>query len=337
MSSLLLLLLSFVQAGTVSGRLFQPDGKPAVGVRVSAVEASDRVSLMSVTQTDSTGSYKLENVPPGRYYIQAGTLGDPSYYPGTPDPDKATVVSVMGSAVLNSVDFSFAQWDNILKSTRAPVAGSEAEFSGKLRAASGVSFLQNVVVVLTNTQSAARFMTSTDKDGTFEFRNLPPSEYTVGFFSPANSGYNGNGYEEAQTSVVLHRSEALVEDIQLRLVMPAANARQRPDWYVPPPPRRASATLGPGAAIAARGIVDAAPPVYPEAARNANLKGAVAIRIHIGKDGELMWVRVQSAATEPILARAVLDAVNQWHFQPFRRNDEVLEGEMVFTFNFPPD
>jgi hypothetical protein len=277
MTGFALLLLSLLQVGTINGRLLQPDGKPAAGVRVAAVEAPGRVSLMSVTQTDTDGRYKLENVPPGRYYIQVGAISEPSYYPGTADPGKATVVQVTGSAPLNGLDFSFVKWNNLLKTTRTAGTGATAQFSGTVRAASGVSFLPNVVVVLTNAQSSARLMTSTDKEGAFKFVEVPAAEYALEFFSPADSGYNGNGYEQFRTSMTLNRGDSLFEDIQLRLVMPNASARQqRPDWYAPAPRREGGASMSPGMALAVRLIVDAAPPVYPESARQANLKGSVA-------------------------------------------------------------
>ncbi len=334
----ILLALSLVQAGTINGRLLQPDGNPAVGVRVAAVEAPDHVSLMSVAQTDGNGRYRLENVPPGRYYIQVGPISEPSYYPGTADPGKATVVQVAGSAPLNGFDFSFVKWSNILKTTRTLGTSSTSQFSGTVRAASGVSVLPNVVVVFTNTKSSARFMTSTDKEGAFKFGEIPAAEYVLEFFSPADSGYSGNGYEPLRTSITVNRGEAVSQDIQLRLVMPNASARQqRPDWYAPPPPRQGGVSMGANMAIAVRLIVDPAPPIYSESARQANLKGSVALRIRVGKAGELLSARIQSASTEPVLARAVLDAVGLWHFQPYRRNDEPVEAETTLTFNFPPD
>jgi TonB family protein len=337
MTNLILLLLSLAQAGTINGRLLRADGNPAVGMRIAAVEASDRVSMMSVTQTDSAGRYRLEGVPPGRYYIQAGPLGASSYLPGTPDLAKAMVVVVTGSAPVVARDFSFTQWSNILKTTRMPGAGDMAHFSGRLRAASGVSFLQNVVVVLANAQSKARFMTSTDKDGAFEFSDLPAAQYSVEFFSPTNSGYRGGGYEGFPSSIVLNRGESLFEDIQLRMVMSAAIVRERPDWYAPPPPRVAGVSMGESMAFATQKIVEYGPPVYPESARQADLRGVVSLEVCIGKDGSLLWTRIRSLSAEPVLAQAAVDAVNRWRFQAFRRNDEFVESRTTVTFNFPPE
>jgi hypothetical protein len=50
--------------------------------------------LAGLTQTDSDGRFRLENIPPGRYYIVLDPLDVPSYYPGVTKPDRATIVTV---------------------------------------------------------------------------------------------------------------------------------------------------------------------------------------------------------------------------------------------------
>ena len=97
MAALLLNLLLFLQGipiaqgqgGTVAGVLRNASGVPAAGVRVSAMaqpdsaqELSSAAALVSIAETDEAGRYRLENVPPGRYYIVAGRVDFPTYYPG---------------------------------------------------------------------------------------------------------------------------------------------------------------------------------------------------------------------------------------------------------------
>jgi hypothetical protein len=63
-------------------------GLPASGIRVAAMAlqdaSQDRVSasMVSITQTDAAGRYRLEDIPPGRYYIVAGRVDLPTFYPG---------------------------------------------------------------------------------------------------------------------------------------------------------------------------------------------------------------------------------------------------------------
>src|SRR5262245_48069427 len=76
------------QTGVMTGQLLSPSGNPATGVRVSAMSAPNPKDptgggvLVSLAQSDSSGKFRLENIPPGDYYIQAGLLDSPNYYPG---------------------------------------------------------------------------------------------------------------------------------------------------------------------------------------------------------------------------------------------------------------
>src|SRR5437762_18922 len=77
------------RAGTISGSLHAKDGSPLVGVRVAAMVIPDPGALdtdsliyASLAKTDLQGRYRLESVPVGRYYLTAGFVTLPTYYPG---------------------------------------------------------------------------------------------------------------------------------------------------------------------------------------------------------------------------------------------------------------
>ena len=114
MKNILLALLLFQGApmGVVTGIVRSPDGKPAAGVRVYAMQvregaeaANNGTVLESISQTDESGKYRLE-VPAGRYYIAAGSLEMPTYFPGTPDVAMARVISITSAAVIEAIDFA---------------------------------------------------------------------------------------------------------------------------------------------------------------------------------------------------------------------------------------
>ena len=94
--------------GIVTGILKTTDGKPAVGVRVSAVDIDDTSasSLLSVAETDSAGRYRLINVPIGHYYIVAGRLHDLHFYPEGADRSKATQIEVEAARTRADVNFT---------------------------------------------------------------------------------------------------------------------------------------------------------------------------------------------------------------------------------------
>ena len=119
MMKLLLSLLLLLQAnrpgpptGTITGVVRNNAGTPAVGVRVYAMALSDGKDgltpgtvMESLSQTDETGRYRLE-VPAGRYYIAAGSVDSPTYFPGTSDVSRAQVISITSAVAIENIDFS---------------------------------------------------------------------------------------------------------------------------------------------------------------------------------------------------------------------------------------
>ena len=100
------------QSGVVSGRLhFTGATEPPPIVRVAAIPAETDVPaadsiLIGIATSDATGNFRLEDVPPGRYYIMAGFVAAPTYYPGVTRISDARVVTVTAGSVLTGVDFA---------------------------------------------------------------------------------------------------------------------------------------------------------------------------------------------------------------------------------------
>jgi protein TonB len=73
-------------------------------------------------------------------------------------------------------------------------------------------------------------------------------------------------------------------------------------------------------------------PVYPVIARSAHVSGEVLVRLTIGLDGN-----VKSAVVEkgpPMLRGAVLDAVKQWRYKPYKLDGKPEEVETLVTVKF---
>jgi TonB family protein len=73
-------------------------------------------------------------------------------------------------------------------------------------------------------------------------------------------------------------------------------------------------------------------PIYPEAARQANRQGVVALDVVVGTDGAVVDVRPISGPDE--LAPAAVDAVKWWRFQPYRVNGQAVQVKTTLAVDF---
>ena len=99
--------------GAVAGMLRLHDGIPASGVRVAVMappsagrgEPQGAGTLVMQGQSDDSGKYRLDGVPPGRYYVVAGKLDAPTFYPGVREFAKARVINVGPKTTVGDIDF----------------------------------------------------------------------------------------------------------------------------------------------------------------------------------------------------------------------------------------
>ena len=73
-------------------------------------------------------------------------------------------------------------------------------------------------------------------------------------------------------------------------------------------------------------------PTYPEEARRANLQGIIALDIVVGRDGSVVSMRALNGPD--ILARASMDALRWWKFEPYRVNGEPAVVETTVAVEF---
>jgi hypothetical protein len=158
--------------GTVTGRLLSADGSAASGVRVMAVPVSNSGEgnpaevLEAITQSDASGAYRLDHLSPGRYYIRAGLVDLPTYYPGSTNPNEARVITVARGSTQSGIDFSLLRTAGVKLSGRV-VLDPRQQPSPELRRvmlARGAPFVAEA---------------PTDETGKFEFSRVPPGSYSV--------------------------------------------------------------------------------------------------------------------------------------------------------------
>jgi hypothetical protein len=158
------------QSGTITGVLKDAAGRPAPGVRVGAIPVPDSAgdltstsAMVSLAATDEAGKYRLENIPPGRYYVAAGRVDFPTYYPGTTALARGTVIAIAPKVVVDGIDFSMQDSSARVAGPETPNANSALNFSlgieakveggGKLPVFSPGGFLS---IRLTNTSNGVR-------------------------------------------------------------------------------------------------------------------------------------------------------------------------------------
>lgn len=87
-----------------------------------------------------------------------------------------------------------------------------------------------------------------------------------------------------------------------------------------------------GGNIKSPALVQRVDPVYPLAAKQAEVQGTVTLRVVIGKDGAPRMISVVNG--DPLLIDAAVDAVWQWRYKKSQLNNVLVEVESIATVNF---
>jgi len=162
-----------VGTGTIEGRVVTADGKPITEIRVSAIEiAPDSQSvttpstLTRIVQTGSDGRFRLDNIPPGRYYVAAGLIDFPTFYPGVATASRAEAVSVRAGASIENVNITVLSEAGGVVGGRILGISPSLPFPLRVRlSAPSIPLNQYVVAV--------------DATGSFQFPRMLPGEYDL--------------------------------------------------------------------------------------------------------------------------------------------------------------
>jgi protein TonB len=79
-------------------------------------------------------------------------------------------------------------------------------------------------------------------------------------------------------------------------------------------------------------LVHRVEPVYPPEARAERLEGTIALDIVIGRDGSVESVHALNGPD--VLARAAMDALRWWKFEPYRINGKPTLVETTVAVEF---
>jgi TonB family protein len=79
-------------------------------------------------------------------------------------------------------------------------------------------------------------------------------------------------------------------------------------------------------------LVHRVEPVYPSEARKERLEGTIALDVVVGRDGAVLRMRALNGPD--VLARAAVDALRWWKFEPYRINGEPAVVETTVAVEF---
>ena len=79
-------------------------------------------------------------------------------------------------------------------------------------------------------------------------------------------------------------------------------------------------------------LVHRVEPVYPAQARQARLEGVIALDIIVGRDGSIISMKALNGPE--VLARAAMDALRWWKFEPYRVNGDPAVVETTVAVEF---
>jgi TonB family protein len=109
------------------------------------------------------------------------------------------------------------------------------------------------------------------------------------------------------------------EELESGLKSPGMASAEKPQARVP-------------AEVMEKLLVHRVQPTYPAEARKGNLQGIIALDIVVGRDGSV--VNMHALNGPAVLARAAMDALRWWKFEPYRINGEPALVETTVAVEF---
>lgn len=183
----------------IAGRLVAPDGSPATGFRVCAIDYNGPLEVCEDTAAD--GSFDV-TVPPGQYYLQFSALTDSFLVPETwlsaPDTPPMSLTTYPGNTT-SIGNYALQQGGSIsgrlLQPNGTPAAGVEVT-------------VRNLLIE--NWQWDYSYSATTAADGSFRIWHLPAiAAYTLRGIATADPAVAATGY------LVEPRNDTALGDITL--------------------------------------------------------------------------------------------------------------------------
>ena len=149
--------VSLQKGGVITGRILDSLGEPMVDISVRAVKPGAAIDRMSeANRTNDLGEFRLFGLAPGRYMVVASprpfgtdalsrTMVSSTFFPGTPDPSTAQVLTLTAGQTITGIEFrtvmtsTFKVSGIVVDDLGKPFAGATVMLAGDSRASGGIA------------------------------------------------------------------------------------------------------------------------------------------------------------------------------------------------------
>ena len=222
-----------------------------------------------------------------------------------------------------------------LAALRLPGQNPSGKFTGTIFDPSDGA-VPNATIVMTNHKANTVDMTTSNAQGNFVFAALPAGEYEMKVLKPGFALYRVSQVvlEPARDLAITARLDigAINEAVDVKAVgsakaAPAAEAAEAEA-------KSKTMRIRIGGNVEAAKIITRVQPIYPENAKAAGAQGSVLLHAVVSKDGRPLSLQVLNSQVNPDLARAAVEAVSQWRYQPTLLNGEPVEIDTTIQVKF---
>jgi TonB family protein len=162
--------------------------------------------------------------------------------------------------------------------------------------------------------------TAANEAGEYLFASIPSGRYTVEARVP--------GFKLVQAQVFVVSGASARADVLLEIGGISESVTVRKSRTAPaatPQPLASRERIPIGGNVKMARLITQPKPVYPDDLRLAGVTGTVRIRSIISKTGEVLNPVVLNTDVHPGLARAALEAIKQWRYEPTLLNGQPVE------------
>jgi len=218
-----------------------------------------------------------------------------------------------------------------LAALRLPGQNLSGKFTGTIFDISDAT-VPNATIVMTNHKANTVDMTVSDAEGNFVFKSLPAGEYEMKVLKPGFAVYRAPQVVLSPGRDLALNAKLQMGDLTESVDVKAEGSAKSAVAQAAEKPNTMRIRIG-GNVEAAR-LITKVQPIYPASAKQRGAQGSVLLHAIVSKDGRPLSMKVLNSQIDPELARAAVEAVSQWRYQPTLLNGEPVEIDTTIAVNF---